>query len=362
MPILWRYLLKEYLKTFVLCIGAFIAILLTMRLDEIANFATLGPGLPMLLLFVLQQIPYILPVTFPIASLISSMLVTQQLSQSHELTAARSCGFSIRDILLPIIALSLLLSALNFYIVSEIATQSHLSTAQLKNQLRAVNPLLLIHNKSVMRMKGFYFDTLGPSHLGDFVQDIILLAPNKQSDRVNVLIAKELKFQGDKILGKHVTLISDKHDEEGELSKGLLIENMGTTEMTTQEFSDLLERSTLNIKPDHMKMSYLLIGLSEPREDKPRVITEIMRRISVGISVFTFTLMGLAFGITIGRFQSGMRVVYAILLAAFYLISFFVAKEFSDSILISSICYFFPHILITTISCVMLYRVSRGRE
>jgi lipopolysaccharide export system permease protein len=362
MPILWRYLLKEYLRTLVLCVAAFIAILLTMRLDEIANFATLSPDLPLLFVFILQQIPYILPITFPIASLISSILITQRLSQSQELTAARACGFSLKDLLLPIIALSLVLSALNFYIVSEIATQSHLNAAQLKNELRAVNPLLLIHNKTIMRMKGFYFDTLGASHLGEFAQDIILLAPSNQSERVNVLIAKELKFQGDKIFGDHVTLISDRQSDTAEGSTGLLVENMAQTEMTTQEFSDLLERSTLNIKPDHLKMSYLLIALKEPREDRARVITEIMRRISVGISVFTFTLMGLAFGISIGRHRSGMRILYVVLLASFYLVSFFVAKEFDQSILISSIFYFLPHIVITILSCVMLYRVSIGRE
>ena len=211
-------------------------------------------------------------------------------------------------------------------------------------------------------MKGFYFDTLGPSHLGEFAQDIIFLAPSKQSDRVNVFIAKELKFQGDKIHGDHVTFITNQQKDKGRESDVLLVENMGTTEMTTQEFSEILERDTLNLKPDHMKMSYLLIALKEPREDKQRVVTEIMKRISVGMSVFTFTLMGLAFGLSIGRYPSGMRVVYVMLLAAFYLVSFFVGKEFNESITTSAVCYFLPHAVIILVSCVMLYRISRGKE
>lgn len=356
MPIIWNYLLKEYLKTFLLCIAAFIAVLLTMRLDEIANFATLSPSPQHLILFILQQIPYILPITFPIASLIASMLVMQKLSHSHELTAARAAGFSLRDILFPIMSLALLLSALNFYVVSEIATQSHLSTAQLKSQLRAVNPLLLVHNKNIMRMKGFYFDTLGSSHLGEFAKDIVFLSPSKQSDRVNIVIAKELKFEGDKIHGDHVTFIT------GNDSHGLFVENMGTTEMSTKEFSDMLDSDTVNIKPDHMKMSHLLIARSEPHEESARIATEMMKRISVGLSVFTFTLMGLAFGITIGRYRPGMRTIYVIILASFYLISFFVAKEFNDSIPISTIFYFTPHLLIIALSCTMLHRVSVGRE
>ena len=75
MPIFWRYLLIHFLKVFCLCVVAFIAILLTMRLDEIASLMTLGAGVTELVWFTLQQIPYILPIAIPISALISSMLL-----------------------------------------------------------------------------------------------------------------------------------------------------------------------------------------------------------------------------------------------------------------------------------------------
>ena len=42
MPVLWRYLIAYFLRIAIVCVLAFIAILLTMRLDEIAHFAALG--------------------------------------------------------------------------------------------------------------------------------------------------------------------------------------------------------------------------------------------------------------------------------------------------------------------------------
>ena len=59
MPILWRYLLQHYLKVTIVCVLAFIAILLTMRLDEIAHFIALGAPLTYVLLFVFYQILFL---------------------------------------------------------------------------------------------------------------------------------------------------------------------------------------------------------------------------------------------------------------------------------------------------------------
>ncbi len=362
MPILWRYLLSEYIKTFSLCIGAFIAILLTMRLDEIANFITLSPSGWHLIIFVLQQIPYILPITFPVASLIASLLVTQQLSETQELTAARACGFALRDIFLPILLLSLFLSVLNFYIVSEVATQSHQKSNQLKSELRSLNPLILIHNKNVMRMKGFYFDTLGPSKMGEFAQDIVFFTPSRHSQRMNVMLAREFKMNGERLEGRGVTLITNQKQKKPANSETVMVENMATTEIGTGEFSDLLEKNVWSLKPDHMKLSYLLAGLQTKEDNRNQIISEVMKRLSVALSVFTFTLMGLAFGTTIGRRHSPLRIIYVILLAAVYMIAFFIARSIDGPPLVSALLYFAPLAFIILLSLRLLYRVSHGVE
>ena len=83
MPTIWRFLLGHYLMVLSLCLVAFIAILLTLRLDEIAQFAALGASSPHLLKFVLYQIPYILPLSMPLSALISTVILMQRLSSSY---------------------------------------------------------------------------------------------------------------------------------------------------------------------------------------------------------------------------------------------------------------------------------------
>lgn len=385
MPFLWRYLLSQYLKVFFLCVVSFVAILLTMRLDEVAYFISLGPQPLHVLWYVIQQIPYILPIAIPIGALISSILLVQTLSRSHELTSLRACGFAIRDILAPILAVSLLLSALNFYIVSELASAAHLTTGSLKNQLRSVNPLLLMHNKQVMRIKGFYLDTLGSSHVGEYAEDVIFISPGKHDSRLNMLAAKRFEAHANNFIGRDVTLLTSQIEKQKENdpspSEILIIENIQESNTPIQDFSQMLEKKIWSVNNDHLRLPLLLVRLDQlqsqyetvkqkgeaseikrARHAVHEVHSEIIRRLSVAIAVFSFTLMGLSFGISISRNRSRRGIFIVVVLGAMYLIAFFSAKSFSYAYITASLLYLLPHVVICGASLMMLRKITKGIE
>lgn len=382
MPLLWRYLLYQYLKVFIFCVIAFVLILMTLRLNEIANFATLGPQGMYILWYTIQQIPYILPIAMPISALISAILLVQNLSKSHELTAMRACGFSLRDILAPILTASLLLSALNFYIVSELSTTSHLNASMLKNELRSINPLILLHSKHIMLMKGFYFETLGPSKIGELAHDIILTSKNKKNNRLNLMVAKKLQASPVSFVGNKVTLLSGLSSSEDDGFEHLMLENIEEASTTVKDFSQILERKVWALNNDHLTMPLLLVRLEkekkvfnsalenpadggaikQARQGYHRCCVEVIRRISIALGVFTFTLMGIAFGISISRNQTNRGVIYVIILGALYLITFFAAKEADHHLILASSLYLMPHLVIIGISLWVLKRVNKGIE
>lgn len=387
MPLLWRYLLSQYLKVFTLCVAAFVALLLTLRLNEIAYFATLGPAALKVLWFTLQQVPYVLPIAIPVSALISAVLLMQNLSQSKELTAMRSCCFSLRDILAPVLVAAMLLSTLNFYIISELSTTSHHTAGQLKNQLRSVNPLLILNNRLLMNMKGFYFDTLGTSRLGEFAQDIIFLSPNKHSDRLTLMIAKRLDVSPELLSGDYVTFVTSREpkakDTGGESEEEeLIVENMLSSKTLIHDFSQLLEKKIWSVNNDHLQFKQLLIRKDETKEIMQsliqqkakaeeikqarygyyRTLSEMIRRFSASFSVFSFTLLGLAFGIRISRNKSNLSLFYVVFFASLYLISFFAANSFDQAIISASLLYFIPHVLICAASLWTLRKISRGVE
>jgi lipopolysaccharide export system permease protein len=382
MPIIWRYLVTHFLKVLVFCILAFIAILMTTRLDEIAHFATLSPEGYYILLFTLYQIPYILPIALPISCLISSILLIQRLSRTYELTALRASGMSIMAILAPLLMTSIFLSIANFYVVSELSTHSHLSTSLLKNELRSINPLLLLHNKHLMRLKGIFFNTMGSSKLGESATDVVIAMPNKQNNRINVMLAKKLEAYPSKFKGKGVTLISNTESNKPQHPDPLFVENIAVTTTSIHDFTQILQKKVWSLNNDHLRLPFLYIKLQEEKmslekalaENEPesiqkqikrsinRCYTEFVRRFSIALAVFTFTLMGAAFGISISRTPSNKGLFVVIGLASIYIVAFFSAKGIDHLLIASSLLYLTPHLFIMASSLWILRKAAKGIE
>lgn len=379
--IIWRYLLSQYIKVLTLSTFAFIAVILTTRLDDIAHFASLGAEGIQVLLFTFHQIPYILPIVIPISALISSLILIQRLSSSHELTALRASGLSIKMILAPILIFSAYLSVFNFYIVSEIATTSHLTANSLKDEIRQLNPLLILHNKHMMRMKGIFFDSFGESKIGESASDVVVAMPGKKNHAIQLMVAKNLSSKNATFSGSNVTYITPIKNKKDETFDELMIENMGESITSVEDFSKMLDKRIFKINNDHLNLKLLLTKIEEDkiniehskgtlpeeqlkalRRNLTRDYTEIMRRFSIALAVFSFTLMGLSLGATIGRTRSNRSMFYLIGLAAFYLACFFVAKSIDYQMSASFILYTVPHFIIIAFSLINLMKLSKGME
>lgn len=378
MPILWRYLLGNYLRILCLCFLSFIAVLLILRLDEIAHFATLGPEGELLLRFIAYQIPYILPIALPISSLIAAIILVQRLSGSYELTAMRASGLSLRQILSPILIVAAYLAVINFYIVSEISTQSHLEAGLLKNELRSINPLLVANNKHIMRARGYYYHSFGPSHSGESASDVIIAVPNKSNNLINLIVAKELQTSPEMFTAQQFSVVAgvpSTHDHESQ--DALVLENIQRIETSLHDFSHTVKKKTQVINNDHLQFRLLGVRLKSYKDqlranEDPQltphlkrevaaVYSEIARRISLGLAAFTFTLMGATLGISISRNRSSRGIFLVIVLVALTLSAFFLAQGIKNPHA-ASLLYIVPHLLIVGVSFWTLRRVVQGIE
>ncbi len=381
MPIIWRSLLGQYVKVFCLSLFSFIAILLVTRLDEVAQYASLGAPLKLVALFALYQVLYILPIAIPIACLISSIILYQNLSHTRELTAMRSSGLSICAITAPVLIAASVLAFLNFYMVSEWATRSHLSSRQMVNEIKSINPLILLQNKNLLRLKDAYVE-MGSFYSGEVANDVIIAIHNRNTQRINLINAKKLSISHSALLGEKVSFISILDSEMNNTFDHLLIENQRNISSQSHEFSALLKKSGWRLSNDHLQMPLLLLRTGEEKgrlqhlvkegaeehiiKDGQRRInrcySEIARRFSAAIAAFTFTFMGTAFGIDISRRSSKKGTMTVIALAALFLMCFFAAKSYDYSLTISTSLYVIPHIIITGLSIWTLNRISKGVE
>lgn len=122
MTLLDRYVLREWLKVFLMTLVALVALLLIVRIfTDMPGFMRWDSDTGVVLGYFALQIPAYLPVVLPVALLISVLFILGHLHRNHELTAMRAAGLSIFRITRTLWAgggvLSLLLFALNATLV-----------------------------------------------------------------------------------------------------------------------------------------------------------------------------------------------------------------------------------------------------
>jgi lipopolysaccharide export system permease protein len=372
MPLIWRYLIKQYLKVFLLTTLTFIALLLVTRLKEIASFAALGPSAAYILRFILYFIPYILPIAIPIASLLASVLVYQSLSHSHELTALRASGLSLFSLLSPILLVSSVIAIFNFYVVSELTTYSHYASRRLIHELSSVNPLILIENKNLLKLRDIYVHSQTEDK-GKSARNLFIVTSNK-NNQLNLIHLNHLELENEKLKIESINVLTHLNDK-------IVIETESDIQTSALNLSKMMKKSSFRVSHDYFTMPHLRLRTqnyyqSYLTDRKPtsqhnpmfalksykRCVSEILRRFSVALSVVTFSFLGMSFALQIGRNPQKRKLVTLISLTVLSLISFFTAKALDSNLILSTTLYFFPHLLITLFSFWSLSRISRGIE
>lgn len=362
MPILWRYLLRNYFQVLLLCVTVFIAILLVTRFQDIACFASSTPQKQAIILFILYQVPWILPLAVPVSCLIATLLLFQRLSHSHELTALRASGLGLRLIVLPLLLAGAFLSLFNFVVASEISPHCRILSKELIYQTTTTNPLLFLQKNKLVHFKTAYVD-MRVLHAGKYARDVVIVGNNKSNGRLCLMTAKELSLEGELLNGSKVALISSVDSKLLEGFDHLVIENQDSMSTTATHLSSFICKASEKKTTSHLPLK-MVLAKKESRKSKHwfrKESLEIIRRISIGLAAFTFTLIGASFGIEIGRSQRKRGFFWAISLGCFFMLSFFVAKSLKNPAL-AAVIYILPHFIIGYFSLQSLKKVSGGIE
>ncbi|CAH2030968.1 LPS export ABC transporter permease LptG [Trichlorobacter ammonificans] len=106
MGIVSRYVARTWCRLFVVCQGGFLTVYLILDfMEKLGRFLKAGASFGQIGTFFLFKIPEMVGQTMPFAVLMATLLALGLLSRSSELTALRSCGRSIPQIVMPILLL-----------------------------------------------------------------------------------------------------------------------------------------------------------------------------------------------------------------------------------------------------------------
>lgn len=375
MPLFWRYLLKAYIRVFLLSVLGFISILLVTRLKEIANYAALGSTLGSTLLFALYQIPHILPIAIPISGLISSILLFQNMSRTHELTALRASGLSLKNILAPILCVAGVLSILNFFVCSELTTRSRLRTMELFYSDTSVNPLLLLHRQKLIKLKSSFFD-MKDTQKNREASDVVFIINYRNQEKLGFFCAEKVSIKQNLLIGQNVGMISHLPSQNPDEYDSLIVENQDYLSMDAPTLSRFIKKTNWNLSAASLPLKLLWVHAASSSPTKAtevvgmpvfsvlsnEVLTEVLRRISLGLTAFTLTLIGCCYSLELGRSQQKRNIFWISCLSILVLSSYMFGKKMNAGFLVAVLVYFLPHTLTSAIALFNLQRFSRGKE
>ena len=114
------YVTKAFLATFLTAIGILTFGMTGARLMKVFEYISSGVPAVNAFTFLLYVLPIVLAFTIPWAALVSVMLVFGRLSADNEITAMRSSGISILQIVSPIIVIAFFLTCICLYLQLQI--------------------------------------------------------------------------------------------------------------------------------------------------------------------------------------------------------------------------------------------------
>lgn len=190
MPVLDRYILFSFLRTF---ISFFLILMLIFVVQTvwvfIDEFAGKGLDITVLLRFLLYYSPKLIPLVLPLTVLLASIMTYGSLAEHYEFAALKSAGVSLTRSMRSVFVVSILLSGIAFYVANTVVPYAEFKTYNLRKNLAKIKPALAISEgvfndlgKSNIKVNEKY----GPNDR--FLTDVII--HQKTADMRNSIVVK----------------------------------------------------------------------------------------------------------------------------------------------------------------------------
>ena len=122
MRILDRYVLRNFIEPFLLCLAAFIGLLVIADLfDNAEDFIAAKASWKVVGAYYLSQMPHFILLSLPLGLLLGLLYSLSRMSRSNEIISMLTAGRSVTRVLAPLIACGVLASAGSLYLNYELA-------------------------------------------------------------------------------------------------------------------------------------------------------------------------------------------------------------------------------------------------
>jgi lipopolysaccharide export system permease protein len=336
-----RYLTQDFLVAFALTLTIFTLVMCIGIVIKAIDLASRGLSGALIAKVFFYQIPYMMTFTIPVSTLTTVLLLFGRLSFDGELSAMKASGLSMWQIISPVVILSIVLSAVCAVIGMSVAPVLKYKVEVMLRGVGILEPVKLVEAGRFIRDFPNLTIYVGRRD-GNKIEDVVVyeldpkglgpvrnvrakrgeVHPNTDSRilKVDLYDVRIDQRERDKATGVTKSHYINAEHYPVTLDFSSLVRKPASKRASTMTWLELA-RTIRDIRSYFPEVDY-----ADLLKQRMRFIVEANGRMSLALSCFAFTLLGIPLGIKSKRRESAVGVVFS-LLVVFVYFSFVVAAK-----------------------------------
>jgi lipopolysaccharide export system permease protein len=199
MKIVDRYVLKEMISPFLVSMFAFVVLWIGRVIyDNMDLIIEMRSPLPLVVRLVIYQIPWVLGMSLPLATLFSVSLSVNRLGRDSEITSIRMAGTPIRRVFLPIFVIGLIASVVTFWLGESATPWANREAERTKRCILGLQRVPPIQENVFFQSEGYCFyvqrvERSGPA--GILLHNIMVYEPGALGSYPRLITAPQASNQ-----------------------------------------------------------------------------------------------------------------------------------------------------------------------
>lgn len=328
MKIIDRYITKQFLRSFLLSLIAFIGVFTVSQLFRVVKYLSDGRFTTKeAILYIITLIPRTFIEVAPLAVLLGSMMTVSQMASNLEIISLKTSGVSFRRIVRMPIILSFFISIAVFFVNDSIYPVSLKINRDLRSGEIDTRTVPIEKNNAFLRGEDYVYLFGKINRQNGAGSNLQIIDLNNDFTKIKrIVMAKEAKYNQEKKIW--------------ELSNAVVVDGERREETIVENFSDARYNDspdkfiTLNVEARTLKIKELKKNIQEIKGiggDVKEYLVELGIRYSFPFASFVISFLGLALGGKYVRGTSAVSLGICVILGYGYYVINGVFETFSKS-------------------------------
>ncbi|MEE2947818.1 MAG: LptF/LptG family permease [Verrucomicrobiota bacterium] len=356
------YLTRETLATLLMTVLVFTFVLLLGNLfKEVAALMASGEVAPGFLLRAIGLLlPFVLVYSLPVGMLTATLLVFGRFSADNELTAARAGGVSLLSLSAPVLAISMLLSALSGWMNLHVAPQSRLAYKEMLFNYGLENAAALLTERGFTDFPGHrvYVGSIA----GGKLHDVVIYQYDEAGNLKRRMHAEEaqLELNADTEQIQLALRSVDGFEFENGKERTFVYSKYGP--MVLGKKPEKLKQRRPKLK--ELSFTQLRVHVAELEKqdiDSTPVQVQLHQKVALSFACIGFTLIGIPLAIRSHRRETNFGIAMALVLVTAYYGLIVLAQSLDGHpALQPHLWMWLPNFLFQGIGAGLLWKTNRG--